>query len=80
MPATVKNFKGLPIPVKIGDCVGFKSDIEQYGRIAKIERNRSMCGEGYDLTLYAGDGQKFRGEYIGGMRTTVVHTDDCWID
>jgi len=57
--------------VKVGDYVSFKCDIEQSGRIYKIEGDR--------LFLRAGpDG--FEGGYIGGQDTTVQQASDCWID
>tara|TARA_R110000765_G_scaffold292640_3_gene388197 strand:+ start:394 stop:600 length:207 start_codon:yes stop_codon:yes gene_type:complete len=58
--------------VKVGDCVEFKSDIEQSGRITKIQR--SMYGTGGVLTIEG----NFIGEYIGGRTTTVVDAQDCW--
>lgn len=58
-------------PVKVGDYVSFKCDIEQGGQIYKIEGDR--------LFLRAGpDG--FEGGYIGGQETTVQMASDCWID
>jgi hypothetical protein len=60
--------------VTIGDVVGFKCDIEQYGKITKIERDRYGV---VTLTLEA-FGQ-FHGEYIGGKTETTERADDCWI-
>ena len=57
--------------VKVGDYVSFKCDIEQGGKIYKIEGDR--------LFLQAGsDG--FEGGYIGGQDTTVQIASDCWLD
>jgi hypothetical protein len=61
--------------VKVGDSVGFKSDIEQGGEITKIKR--SQWGNGYTLTLRNEDG--FSGEYIGGDTVTTVDSSDCWV-
>lgn len=58
-------------PVKVGDYVGFKCDIEQGGVIYKIEGDR--------LFLRAGP-EGFEGGYIGGQETTVQMASDCWID
>lgn len=55
--------------VQVGDIVGFKSDIEQYGKIIKIDGNQ--------LTLYSQYG--FHGEYIGGLKYTTESAKDCWI-
>jgi hypothetical protein len=57
--------------VNVGDYVSFKSDIEQGGRIYKIEGNR--------LYLQAGP-NGFQGDYIGGQDTTVRRAEDCWLD
>jgi hypothetical protein len=57
--------------VNVGDYVSFKSDIEQGGRIYKIEGNR--------LYLQAGP-NGFQGDYIGGQDTTVQRAEDCWLD
>ena len=56
--------------VEIGDFVGFKSDIEQYGKIVKISGNQ--------LVLKASS--TFDGEYIGGEEFTTVDAERCWID
>lgn len=58
--------------VKVGDVVGFKSDVEQYGVITAIKGN--------NLTLKAGGEGCFHGDYIGGSTSTVVSADRCWID
>ena len=60
--------------VGIGDSVGFKSDIEQGGKIIAIKKAR--YGSGYDLTLENKFG--FEGDYIGGDTVTVVNSRDCW--
>ena len=57
--------------VKVGDYVGFKSDIEQGGQIYRIEGDR--------LFLKAGP-NGFEGGYIGGQDTTVQRASDCWLD
>jgi hypothetical protein len=57
--------------VNVGDYVSFKSDIEQGGRIYRIEGNR--------LYLQAGP-NGFQGDYIGGQDTTVQRAEDCWLD
>ena len=56
--------------VQIGDFVGFKSDIEQYGKIVEIN--------GSNLLLKASS--TFSGDYIGGEEFTTVHAASCWID
>ena len=61
--------------VKIGDYVGFKSDIEQSGKIKSI---KSAQSGGAELTLEDDDG--FHGDYIGGDTITTVMAVDCWVD
>jgi hypothetical protein len=61
--------------VKLGDVVGFKSDIEQYGEIVAMRRN---LGGHWVLTLENTNG--FSGDYIGGETQTQELAQDCWID
>ena len=61
--------------VKIGDYVGFKSDIEQWGKIVDIKRTVSF---GVSLVLENVNG--FSGDYIGGDTVTTQLARDCWID
>jgi hypothetical protein len=56
--------------VKVGDWVGFKCDIEQYGKIVRIS--------GDLLTLHNADG--FDGAYIGGDTHTVEQASRCWLE
>ena len=56
--------------VQVGDWVSFKSDIEQSGRIYKIDGNR----------LFLENPNGFEGDYIGGAETTVELAVDCWLD
>ena len=73
--ATVKDFDNKPVTVKVGDYVGFKSDVEQYGKIKKIER--SAFG-GAQFVLENENG--FSGDYIGGAWRTKQLASDCWVD
>ena len=63
--------------VKVGDWVGFKSDIEQSGKVTRIKRASGYC-TGVVLTLENDSG--FDGDYIGGQTSTTVSSRDCWID
>jgi hypothetical protein len=56
--------------VKVGDWVSFKCDIEQCGKIVRIE--------GDQLTLENPNG--FEGGYIGGQEKTIQSARDCWIE
>ncbi len=60
------------IEVEVGDWVGFKCDIEQYGKIKSIQRVRNT------LILTNEDG--FDGDYIGGDTETLVSLDEIWVD
>lgn len=60
-------------PVKVGDIVGFKADIEQYGKITKIENDRGHVV----LHLHNPDG--FGGDYLRYAKDTVERADDCWL-
>ena len=60
--------------VKIGDWVGFKSDIEQSGKIVEIKKTYA----GVALVLENKHG--FSGDYIGGDTITTELARDCWID
>lgn len=60
------------VRVSIGDHISFKSDFEQYGKVVQIL--------GDMLVLESEHESGFDGAYIGGMRYTQVHVDECWID
>jgi len=60
--------------VKIGDWVGFKSDIEQSGRIVEIKQ--SYMGASLVLENKSG----FHGDYIGGDTITTEPARDCWLE
>jgi len=60
--------------VGIGDWVGFKSDIEQSGRIVAIKKTYM----GTSLTLENLSG--FSGDYIGGETITTELARDCWLE
>ena len=62
------------IEVKIGDWVGFKSDIEQSGKIVAIKQTYA----GASLTLENTSG--FSGGYIGGKTITTELARDCWLE
>jgi len=56
--------------VQVGDTVSFKCDIEQSGKIIRIDGDR--------LTLENING--FDGDYIGGEEITIQSARDCWIE
>jgi hypothetical protein len=73
---TFTNEHGEQITIKIGDCVGFERDGDQYGKVIKI--STGMWEGEYDLVVENTNG--FRGEYIGGKTKTVVNAEYTWID
>jgi hypothetical protein len=60
--------------VKVGDWVGFKSDIEQSGQIVEIKS--SYMGASLVLENKSG----FQGGYIGGDTITTELAGDCWLE
>ena len=66
----IKDFDGKEHKLKVGDWVGFKSDIEQGGQIVTIFPNGM-------LELHNPNG--FIGEYIGGDEYTDAYSGDCWV-
>lgn len=73
----IENTDGDTVQAKVGDVVCFKSDVEQCGRIKKI--NRDPLG-GYILLLEPLNDEGFEGGYIGGQHLTTMHPRDCWIE
>jgi hypothetical protein len=61
--------------VTVGDCVGFKSDIEQSGVIVEIKK--TVC---FGVALVLENKHGFHGDYIGGDTITTQLARDCWID
>jgi len=62
-----------PAEARVGDTVGFKADVEQYGVITEITR----VGFFGDDRLFTLSGN-FQGEYIGGLTQTEVYENDCF--
>ena len=60
--------------VQVGDWVGFKSDIEQSGKIVEIKS--SYMGASLVLENTSG----FSGGYIGGETITTELARDCWLE
>lgn len=60
--------------VVIGDCVSFKCDIEQAGRITDIRPSRG------GVTLVLENEQGFDGAYIGRDTITEIDASDCWLE
>lgn len=73
--ATGNDRTGNTVTVKLGDSIGFKSDIEQRGRIVAIRRNQFGATM---LTLENDSG--FSGDYLAGETETTEWLGDCWAD
>jgi hypothetical protein len=75
MQAKVKNWaRDEFVEVAPGDVVGFKSDVEQTGRIVRITTG------GFNRTrLVLENPLGFQGGYIGGETETIEDADDCWV-
>lgn len=71
---TYTNDFGEEQTVKVGDIVGFKSDIEQYGKVVEIISD--YRGTRFKLEAYT----TFSGGYIGGQKHTEEEASRCWID
>ena len=70
-----KEAKEVAATLKVGDHIGFKSDVEQCAEITKINRSR----DGLSFTVKAPpDG--FSGSYIGRCDFYEVYEGDLWID
>lgn len=69
-----------PKIVKVGDWVGFKCDIEQYGRIKEIKKLYSPCRGGQTVILILENPNGFEGEYIENETEYHAMAEDCWGD
>ena len=63
--------------LKVGDFVGFKCDIEQYGEIVGIKRQSGMFRP---TMVVLSNPSGFDGDYIGGETKTTESVDDVWKD
>ena len=70
---TITNKYDEEITIKIGDWVGFKSDIEQAGKVTAIHQGQWLGN--YILRLENKNG--FSGGYIGGNTTHNINAKDC---
>lgn len=56
--------------VNVGDWVGFKSDIEQDGKVKQIQRSRGA--------ILVENENGFDGDYVGGDTEALIGFDDIW--
>lgn len=71
---TATNRWGERVTITVGKSIGFKSDIEQYATVTKIEA--AGIHGGYRITVRNPDG--FQGEYLRGAKSTVLHSEECF--
>ena len=72
--ATGTNKYNESVTVTVGDWVGFKSDIEQSGKVDRIIRR------GYRTVLSLSNPDGIEGDYIGGQTEAEVDMYDCFSD
>lgn len=56
--------------IEVGDWIGFKSDIEQDGKVKQIQRSRRA--------ILVENKNGFDGDYIGGDTEALIGFDDIW--
>lgn len=71
---TVTTNCGDRLTIAVGDVVGFKCDVEQYGKI--IDISRRGVGGALDVTITG----NFVGGYIGGETVYTTDARDLWKD
>ena len=78
------KFTGKRHEIKIGDWVCFKSDIEQSGKVIRIQQRDgdwiTWNKREIDYVLVLENENGFIGGYIGGDTKTVVRLKDIWVD
>ena len=65
----ITNKWGETFEVNVGDWVGFKSDIEQSGKVKQIQSRGTLIVENKN---------GFYGDYIGGDTEALVGFDEVW--
>lgn len=68
----IKNKWEETFEVNVGDWVGFKSDIEQCGKVKQIQTTRRA--------MIIENKNGFDGDYIGGDTEVLVGFDEVWKD
>lgn len=66
----IKNQWDEEFEVNVGDWVGFKSDIEQDGKVKQIQYSRRA--------MLVENKNGFDGDYIGGDTEALVGFDEVW--
>jgi hypothetical protein len=66
----IKNKWDEEFEINVGDWVGFKSDIEQDGKVKQIQYSRRA--------MLVENKNGFDGDYIGGDTEALVGFDEIW--
>ena len=69
MPISLNPVWDETFEVNVGDWVGFKSDIEQSGKVKQIQSRGALIVENKN---------GFDGDYIGGDTEALVGFDEVW--
>lgn len=65
--------------IKVGDFVGFKSDIEQSAEVIEIKVRRiEWSGKSENVYVVKAGPDGFQGEYINGCATTELWESDLF--
>ncbi len=75
---TFKNWNDEEITVKVGDHVGFKSDVEQSAEVTGFRRVNTVSGRQTWEIIVKAPADGFQGAYISGCRTTTVELDQIF--
>lgn len=65
---------------KVGQHVGFKSDVEQYAEVIEVRRVRGWDGRINVSYIVKAPADGFSGHYIGRSDTAEIYHDDCFED
>ena len=65
------------VPVKVGDTVFFKCDIEQYGRVVEIIDRRDRWNPDADAELVLENEAGFGGDYLRYATRCTQMASDC---
>ncbi len=71
---TFKDMDGMTTTIKVGDHVGFKSDVEQSAEVVSIE----SYGIGNAKIIVKAPPDGFSGHYIGRCDRTELFGSDIW--
>ena len=65
---------------KVGDYIGFKSDVEQYAKVIKIVYLWTVSGNKTKAYVVEAPEGGFQGDYIYGQTEHIVSAKDAWCE